>query len=69
MVQEPWDYETFVAHYNAVVDEHPGSWYYDRGGAYTPEKLKTAYGLMLCATLREFAEWRFEDEQFSSGET
>jgi hypothetical protein len=41
-MQEPWDFEAFVKHYDAVAKER-GGWLFDRKGYTPPEKLAGWY--------------------------
>ena len=62
--REPWDYETFIRHYDAIARER-GGWRFDREGYTPPEKLEAWYreGGALFDSLYDFAHARFTLEQ------
>ena len=61
--QEPWDYERFVAIYNAIALDRAG-WRYEADGR-TPDELGERYRSSPATypTLRDFAEGLFIWEQ------
>jgi len=63
-MREPWDYETFVRHYDAIAKEHSG-WRFERDGYLSPEKLEARYrdSPSLYDSLYEFARVQFMMDQ------
>lgn len=61
--QEPWDYERFVAIYNAIASDR-GGWHYEPDGR-TPGEMSERYrrSPVTYPTLRAFAEGLFIWEQ------
>jgi len=63
-MREPWNYEAFIRHYNAIAHEF-GGWHFDRGSAPSPETLEAWYreGGALFDSLQDFARVRFQLDQ------
>ncbi len=63
-MREPWNYEAFTRHYDAIAKEF-GGWRFDREGGPSPEALETWYreGGALFDSLQDFARVRFALDQ------